>query len=408
MRVGEVNPLRVERMRLRRALHAPRRLRREQNGEETGWTYNPAMLKRLYLDNFRCFVNFEYKPERTQLLLGANGSGKSSLLQALRMLKEFIEDRHNPFTQSSRTRWLNRPLQVFEIESRLDETTFEYRTEIRYSPDSKIPSVTLERLKVSGELIFELSDGVIRFYSRAGSAPTELKWEANESALHFAQFSNERVRRFVDWLRTVHCFQIDAYEGAMDETADTVRKVPDFELEYIAEWYLNCLQEDLEGVSRFTSALQEVQAGFDSLSFSRERDGVNRLHANFRTASGRKEPFSLRELSDGQRYLISLYMILHFLIAKGHTVFIDEPDNFIALREIQPWLLAAADAVRESQGQLILISHHPETLNQWAHDCGVLFAREQNGQVAPLRRFKTDYDGILQPSEVMARGWENE
>lgn len=51
--------------------------------------------------------------------------------------------------------------------------------------------------------------------------------------------------------------------------------------------------------------------------------------------------YSLSELSDGQRYLLALYMILHFLMAKGHTVFIDEPDNFISLREIQPWLLAA-------------------------------------------------------------------
>src|ERR1039458_8192286 len=30
------------------------------------WTYNSAMLKRIYIDNFRCFVNFEYKPERKQ------------------------------------------------------------------------------------------------------------------------------------------------------------------------------------------------------------------------------------------------------------------------------------------------------------------------------------------------------
>ena len=37
------------------------------------------MLTRIYIDNFRCFVNFEYRPERKQLLLGANGSGKSSL-----------------------------------------------------------------------------------------------------------------------------------------------------------------------------------------------------------------------------------------------------------------------------------------------------------------------------------------
>ena len=51
--------------------------------------------------------------------------------------------------------------------------------------------------------------------------------------------------------------------------------------------------------------------------------------------------YSISELSDGQRYLITLCMILHFLISRGDTVFLDEPDNFISLREIQPWLLAA-------------------------------------------------------------------
>ena len=48
------------------------------------------MLKRIYIDNFRCFVNFEYKPERKQLLLGANGSGKSSLLDAIRAVQGFV------------------------------------------------------------------------------------------------------------------------------------------------------------------------------------------------------------------------------------------------------------------------------------------------------------------------------
>lgn len=57
------------------------------------------MLSRLYIDNFRCFVNFEYKPARKQLLLGENGSGKSALLMAVSQLKEFVKGRENPFTR---------------------------------------------------------------------------------------------------------------------------------------------------------------------------------------------------------------------------------------------------------------------------------------------------------------------
>ncbi|HEX4231115.1 MAG TPA: hypothetical protein VHZ07_20730 [Bryobacteraceae bacterium] len=47
------------------------------------------MLTRIFIDNFLCFANFEYRPGRKQLLLGGNGGGKSSLLNAIRDLKQF-------------------------------------------------------------------------------------------------------------------------------------------------------------------------------------------------------------------------------------------------------------------------------------------------------------------------------
>jgi DNA repair exonuclease SbcCD ATPase subunit len=43
------------------------------------------MLERLYVHNFRCLENFEFKPgdEPSMLLIGKNGSGKSTLANAL-------------------------------------------------------------------------------------------------------------------------------------------------------------------------------------------------------------------------------------------------------------------------------------------------------------------------------------
>src|SRR5438128_3421219 len=95
------------------------------------------MLTRIYIDNFRCFVNFEYRPESKQLLLGGNGSGKSSLLDAIRYLKWFVKGDDNPFTQSTRTRWQDRRLQILEAEALLDGKKYEYRTEIRFAPESR-------------------------------------------------------------------------------------------------------------------------------------------------------------------------------------------------------------------------------------------------------------------------------
>jgi predicted ATPase len=365
------------------------------------------MLTRLYIDNFRCFVNFEYKPERKQLLLGANGSGKSSLLDAILFVKSFIEGGDSQFTQSTRTRWQDIPIQIIEIEAFLDEKIFKYKLEIRYARESKLPTISLERLTVGGSAVFEYVDSEIRFFPNEGTTTTALPWESKRSALLLAQFSNMYVGRFVSWIKTLHCFQIDPYPGEMDETADGEDELPDYDLSNLAPWYRHLLQAEPENNARFLSALKDTLTGFQSLRFSAVDDGVRKLRTHFEAPQKEGATYSISELSEGQRMLIGLYMVLHFVIVKGQTVILDEPDNFISLREIQPWLLAAEEAVEDSKGQLIIISHHPEILNQWAQEDGLRFFREENGHVR-TEKFKSDYDGLLKPSELIARGWENE
>ncbi len=364
------------------------------------------MLTRIYIDNFLCFVNFEYRPDRKQLLLGANGSGKSSVLSTFRNLKRFVKGDENPFTQSTRTRWQENFLQVFEIEALLDNQKFEYRVEIRFASETKQPSVSLERLRVAGAPVFELANGEIRFFpNHSKTEPIPL--ETTRSALHLAQLSNSHVRRFVEWMESIHCFSIDAYPGQMEESADREDREPDDELENLAGWYRHLVQAYPNENVKFLKSMKDVLTGFQGLRFSSGEDGARTLRVDCSAPGKKSVNYAISELSEGQRCLLGLYMILHFLIARGHTVLIDEPDNFVSLREIQPWLLAAEESVEDHNGQLILISHHPEILNQWATKHGLRFFREENGHVR-TEKFKSDPDGNLQPSELIARGWEGE
>ena len=360
------------------------------------------MLTRIFIDNFRSFVNFEYRPEKKQLLLGSNGSGKSSLLEVIRYLKVFVKGDSNKFTQSTRTRWQDRPLQVIEIEANLDGKSFEYRVEIGFAGVTREQSVNLERLSVSGATVFELADGQIRFFPNDSSSMT-VPLQTSRSALHLSLLSNADVRRFVEWLDRVHCFDIDAYPGEMLEVADSEEREPDFELNNLAGWYRFLVQTYPSENVKLLASLERCLDGFQALKFSSEEDGVRKLRAEFVSPTKKKISYSISELSEGQRCLIALYMILNFLINRGDTVFLDEPDNFISLREIQPWLLSAEEAAEEHNGQLILISHHPETLNRWARECGLRFFREKNGQVR-TERFRPE--GKLQAAELIARGWE--
>ncbi|HVA01866.1 MAG TPA: ATP-binding protein, partial [Terriglobia bacterium] len=200
------------------------------------------MLTRIYIDNFRCFVNFTYKPERKQLLLGANGSGKSSLLDAMSYIKRFVKGDENPFTQSTRTRWLDHPLQVFEIEVLLKRQKYEYRVEIRFAPETKQLSVSQERLRVSGKTVFELAKGEIHFFPNNSDQATTVPLETTRSALHLSQLSNTHVLRFVEWMDSVHCFRIDEYPTAMDESADREEREPEGDLQNLAAWYRHMVQ----------------------------------------------------------------------------------------------------------------------------------------------------------------------
>ncbi len=103
---------------------------------------------------------------------------------------------------------------------------------------------------------------------------------------------------------------------------------------------------------------------------------------------------------------LSVYMrFFIFVLSKGNTVIFDEPDNFIALREIQPWLTAAESVIEDNEAQLFVISHHPEFINQWASDHGIQFVREG---VVPVRvrEFSVESGITLSPAELVARGWE--
>src|SRR5271165_2498899 len=270
------------------------------------------MLTRIYIDNFRSFVNFEYRPERKQLLLGPNGSGKSSLLDAIRYVKRFIGGDENPFTQSTRTRWQDLLLQVLEIEALLDGQKYEYRMEIRFAPDTKQASVKLEGLKVSGVPVFELANGEIRFFPNNSNEAKAVPLETTRSALHLSVLSNSHVRRFVEWMESVHCFSIDAYPEAMDESADSEERQPDSELENFAAWYRYLVQTYPNENVKFIDSMRDTLTGFQSLRFSPDEGGRRNLRVDFTAPRKKIVNYAIYELSEGQRSLLALYMVLHF------------------------------------------------------------------------------------------------
>jgi predicted ATPase len=363
------------------------------------------MLTRLYIDNFKCFVNFEYRPTRTQLILGANGSGKSSLIEALLFLHRFAVQGENVYDLpllDQRTRWMVQHVQTFELEATLDGDSYVYRLEI--APVFDRPQVKSETVRLGGTPILDFTTEKVQLYDDTFEPKFTYAIDPYRSALATVPQGSDiqKLTRFKQWLRGLVCFRMNPF--AMGPLVETAQPTPNFDLSNIASWY-RYLEQFSELNEAFLASLRAALDGFQSLHlWPAERARL--FGAQFADKSGRPIAFSLTELSEGQRCLICLYAIVHFVLAKGHTVILDEPDNFISLREIQPWLMAAEGAVEDSGGQILIISHHPEIINQWATSGGVRFVRDGIGPVR-VEDFHYEADSGLEPAELVARGWEN-
>ena len=114
----------------------------------------------------------------------------------------------------------------------------------------------------------------------------------------------------------------------------------------------------------------------------------------------KKIPISyyFHELSEGQKVLIALYALV-YCTPENSLICIDEPENFLALPEIQPWFDTLYDQCAERNLQALLISHHPKIINLLASDSGYWFSRENN--LTRIQKISAENESGLSISELV-------
>ena len=88
------------------------------------------VLRKLFVDNYKALVNFELKLDGHALLMGANGSGKSSVLEVLGLLRRIVvggESVADCLPRSTFTRWSNQDHQRFELDLDFEGEAFHYQ-----------------------------------------------------------------------------------------------------------------------------------------------------------------------------------------------------------------------------------------------------------------------------------------
>lgn len=368
------------------------------------------MINELYIDNFRCLVNFRISLVPNQLWLGDNGMGKTSVLDSLVMIQRVVrgDNVEDVFSIDDLTFWQEKSEQTFAFKMTVGDATYDYRLVIQHDRPQRQCRILSEEMKWNDSVFYRFDGGNAHLYriNRHTQKPEEgTKFSADwgrsvistiakrDDNLPLVQFREEVGK----WL-IVHPIPVMVEQLAQGETRQLSRYAGNF-----AQWYRHLLQESPDIIHLAGEMLKDVLPGFQMLSLKEIGDS-RRLTAVFRIMNqDHNVPFD--KLSDGQRQLVVLYVLLKSLKRAYTVMIIDEPDNFTSLREIQPWLLELHDICSEGSCQAILISHHPEIINEMARGSETWFHRPN------LSHTVTGPYPVcegLTPAETMARGWDDE
>ncbi len=373
------------------------------------------MLTRVYVDNFRCMVNFDCRLGPQQLILGPNGAGKSTLFDVLTLLRDVCVRGDVPddrFMGRSRTRWQDEKKQTFELDVSGNGGSYKMKLVLDAWGSPERPRIVLEAVKFSGQHIFRFEKGEVHLFNDRHEDKVQYPFDWHRSALATIteRKDNTKLSWFKQWLGNLLLVSPDPRR--MSGVAAHEVRSPDQYLANFADWYRHLRQEteDFE----YMKDLSEVLEGFVTMRLEdageRRREIKIRMAASDNGGSGRQDTeYLLGELSEGQRVLIGLYAVLHFALKPGSTLCFDEPDNFIALREVQPWLAKVLDRTEDEEpvAQVLIASHHPELLNRMAFKGGLLLDRPGGRQVR-AQSFSDPSQTGLSAAELVARGWERE
>jgi predicted ATPase len=334
---------------------------------------------------------------------GMNGTGKSSVFDAIRLVRDLAlgncflgragdESKHT-VSQLELCKWLDSDVQEFELEFEEDSHTFLYQLHIQQVAEYEQPRILKEAAFFDGELLFTRDLEHIQL----GKHKT-FSLDRRQSALSVFQPENseKQIKSLQQALSNLIILRPNARIFETESRFES--RYANLDMGNIISWYRFHAQ-DPEWTDILRKSLQMVWSeDFRSLRLSEAGNSIKQLEFIFSD-----ENFTFGQLSDGEKMLAALYMI-HAVLSTARsslTVLIDEPDNFISIQELQPWMLEMMGIVDKTR-QLFIISHNAEILEITASNIHI-FHRDNHRAPARIKPLKV-LEGLT-ISEALARGW---
>jgi len=339
------------------------------------------MIRRLYIDNYKCFSNFELRLDKLpcSMIIGSNGSGKSTVAEVLSLFGAIgrgnadINDIMPRYARSVLKTERSSPTITLEIE--VGDTTRTWQYSLCVEPDGISYKIVSEKLSRGETVLLDrgklhLSDTVIAMAVIS---------DETSGARHIADMRSMLAAIYV--LRPVP-------QMMRASAATNTGYFLNVDASNFASWLPNVMAHDNNAYSAFREYLQCVFPDFANVELVNTTVEGRTFMVGFKTGnSGEIVSLGFDRLSDGEKcQFIAASLIALNAHVPNLTVFWDEPDNYITTSEVA-YLLPALCNSFQKRGQLIVSSHSREAIVTFGENEIISFKRTNH--YLPVRQPQT-------------------
>jgi predicted ATPase len=357
------------------------------------------MIQRFYVHNYRSLENFELPVSglSSALLIGKNGSGKSSVGAALEIFQQ-IGRGINKVAHLVQPRDISHGRSdVFvrlELEVKIAAVCYEYKLAFDLPKGEKELRVAEESLTIAGESKFtRKAEAVDTAPSAVMGVRIPVDYHLVWLPMMQAASEADPLHIFQQWLARMIILRPIPVLIRGDSTEETLYP-SSFGVD-LGGWWSGLLAHAPAAYSRIDASLKQLMPDLKDIKNPLIAKDSRSLIVQF---EGQKSSSSLafELLSDGEKCMIIWALTMAANEAYGPLLcFWDEPDNYLALSEIANF---ATDLRRAFQagGQFIATSHNAEAIRQFSDDNTFVIYRRNHLEPSQIRSLASiGYTGDL-------------
>jgi ABC-type cobalamin/Fe3+-siderophores transport system ATPase subunit len=338
------------------------------------------MIERLYVHNFRCLESFtlDLAGQHSAVLIGKNGAGKSTVLNALRVFQKICRGPNrvkDVIRASDFTRRRKELPMRFEIDGTLAGSRFQYSVSFEWPKDFYEARISQESLSWDNDSVFRRGQGQVQMH---GGSSFGLDWHV---------FALPVIN---DWPAVGAIQEVRAFFAGMILLAPIPQQMTGFSEEPVADlnpyainyasWLRALLQQKPKAYGEFETFIRHVIPDFSSIeNLDRGQEGGSQLIVTFQQPeTSTTLAMNFDDLSDGEKcFFIAAYIFAANAVGPPVVCAWDEPDSHLSLSEVGHFITAMRKMTNRG-GQFIATTHHPETIRKFSDDNTFVLTRKSH------------------------------